>query len=237
MSQTAACFGIIGLGMIAEFHARAIAAMEEAVLVACFSRDQAKAEAFCATHGGTAYSDLDAFLAHDGLELVTICTPSGAHLEPTLAAAAAGKHVVCEKPLEVTTARVDEMIEACAHAGTMLTGIFPRRFNPATALLKQAVAEGRFGTINLADVYVKWWRTQEYYDSGAWRGTWALDGGGALMNQSIHTIDLLIHIMGDVKSVRAETRLLAHDGIEVEDTAVALLEFESGALGVLQALL
>ena len=171
MSETPVGIGIIGLGMIAEFHARAIAALEGAELVACFSRDQSKADAFAGEHGGKAYADLDGFLAHDGLHMVTICTPSGAHLEPTLAAAAAGKHVVCEKPLEVTTARVDQMIAACDEAGVMLAGIFPRRFNPATALLKQAVADGRFGKINLADVYVKWWRTQAYYDSGAWRGT------------------------------------------------------------------
>lgn len=234
MSNTPLGFGIIGLGMIAEFHAAAIAAMSNAELVACFSRDQAKAEGFAERHGGHGYSDFDAFLSHHGLDVVTICTPSGAHLEPTLAAAAAGKHVVCEKPLEVTTARIDQMIAACEAAGTMLAGIFPRRFNPATTLLKEAVAAGRFGQINLADAYVKWWRTQDYYDSGAWRGTWALDGGGALMNQSIHTIDLLLHVMGDVKSVRAETRLLAHKGIEVEDTAAALLEFDCSALGVIQ---
>ena len=234
MGGTSIGFGIIGLGMISEFHAKAIAAMADAELVACFSRDQAKADGFAETHGGKGYDSLDGFLAHEGLDVVTICTPSGAHLEPALAAAAAGKHVVCEKPLEVNTERIDQMIAASDEAGTLLGGIFPRRFNPATARLKQAVADGRFGKINLADVYVKWWRTQAYYDSGAWRGTWALDGGGALMNQSIHTIDLLLHVMGDVKSVRAETRLLAHSGIEVEDTAVAMLEFETGALGVIQ---
>ncbi len=165
---------------------------------------------------------------------MAICTPSGAHLEPALAAATAGKHVICEKPLEVTTARVDRMVDACRAAGVMLAGIFPRRFNPSTALLKQAVADGRFGRIASADAYLKWWLTQAYYDSGAWRGTWALDGGRALMNQSIHTIDLLLHVMGDVRSVRAETRLVAHEGIEVEDTAIAMPEFESGALGVIQ---
>ena len=227
-------FGIIGLGMIAEFHARAVAAMADAKLVACYSRDQSKANAFVGEHGGIGYSDLEAFLADERLDVVTICTPSGAHLDPVLACARAGKHVLCEKPLEVTTERVDQMIEACERAGVMLAGIFPRRFNPATQLLKGAVAAGRFGRINFADAYVKWWRTQGYYDSGAWRGTWALDGGGALMNQSIHTIDLLLHVMGDVKSVRAETRLVAHEGIEVEDTAVAMLEFETGALGVIQ---
>ncbi len=227
-------FGIVGLGMIARFHALSLEAMEDAGLVACYSRDQTKADAFASEHGGQGYGEMNAFLAHPGLDVVIICTPSGAHLEPTLAAAEAGKHVVCEKPLEVTTARIDQMIAACDAAGVLLAGIFPRRFNPATALLKTAVEEGRFGQINLADAYVKWWRTQDYYDSGAWRGTWALDGGGALMNQSIHTIDLLLHVMGDARSVRAETRLIAHEGIEVEDTAVAILEFASGALGVIQ---
>ena len=226
--------GIIGTGMIAAFHAKAIAAMEGAVLAASLSRRAEQVEAFAAAHGGAAYTDLAAFLAHPGLDAVAICTPSGAHLEPALAAAAAGKHVICEKPLEVTTARVDQMIIACREAGVMLAGIFPRRFNPSTALLRQAVADGRFGRIASADAYVKWWRSQAYYDSGAWRGTWALDGGGALMNQSIHTVDLLLHVMGDVRSVRAETRLVAHAGIEVEDTAIAMLEFESGALGVIQ---
>ncbi len=226
--------GIVGTGMIAAFHARAIAVMEGAELVACCARRPNQAQAFAAENGGAAYTDLTAFLAHPGLDVVAICTPSGAHLEPALAAAAAGKHVICEKPLEVTTARVDQMIAACAEAGVMLAGIFPRRFNPSTALLKQAVADGRFGRIASADAYVKWWRTQAYYDSGAWRGTWALDGGGALMNQSIHTVDLLLHVMGSVRSVRAETRLVAHQDIEVEDTAIAMLEFQSGALGVLQ---
>lgn len=227
-------FGIIGAGMIAEFHARAIAAMADAELVAVQARRGEAAEAFAQRHGCTAFGDLDAFLRHDPLDIVTICTPSGAHLEPTLAAAAAGKHVICEKPLEVTAARVDEMIAACQQAGVILAGIFPRRFNRSTELLKAAVDEGRFGTIVMADAYVKWWRTQDYYDSGAWRGSWALDGGGALMNQSIHTIDLLLHVMGDVRHVRAQTRLAAHDNIEVEDVAVAMLEFENGAFGVIQ---
>ncbi len=234
MSARPVGFGIAGLGMIAEFHARAISAMDGADLVACFSRDQAKADEFSRSHGGLGYSDFNAFLADDRLDVATICTPSGAHLDPVLACAAAGKHVICEKPLEVTTERVDQMIAACKSAGVMLAGIFPRRFNPATGLLKEAVAAGRFGKVNFADAYVKWWRTQGYYDSGAWRGTWALDGGGALMNQSIHTVDLLLYVMGDVKSVRAETRLVAHEGIEVEDTAAAMLEFKSGALGVIQ---
>ncbi len=227
-------FGIAGAGMIAEFHAKAIAAMSGAELVAVHARRREQADEFAGRHGCAAYDDFASFLAHRPLDVVTICTPSGAHLEPAVAAANAGKHVICEKPLEVTTARVDEMIAACEARGVMLAGVFPRRFNPATALLKSAIGEGRFGTIVMADANVKWWRTQEYYDSGAWRGTWSLDGGGALMNQSIHTVDLLLHVMGDVVAVRAQTRLAAHTGIEVEDVAVAMVEFANGAFGVIQ---
>ncbi len=234
MTSTPLRFGIIGVGMIAEFHAQAIAAMTDAELVAVCARRMAAASDFSNRHGGAAYDSIDTFLAHQPLDVVTICTPSGAHLEPVRAVAAAGKHVICEKPLEVTTERVDEMIAACARAGVVLAGVFPRRFNAASELFKSAIADGRFCTIAFDDAYVKWWRTQDYYDSGAWRGTWALDGGGALMNQSIHTIDLLLYLMGDVRHVRAQTRLVAHDNIEVEDVAVAMLEFENGALGVIQ---
>ncbi len=234
MTQQTYRFGIVGAGMISEFHAKAIEAMDGAELVAIYSRRMEPAQAFATKHSCAAYDDYAAFLAHEGLDVITICTPSGAHLEPVAQAAAASKHIICEKPLEVTAERVDQMIAVCDKAGVMLAGIFPRRFNAATGLLRSAIDEGRFGNIAMADAYVKWWRTQEYYESGAWRGTWALDGGGALMNQSIHTIDLLLHVMGDVKSVRAETRLVAHSGIEVEDTAIAMLEFESGAMGVIQ---
>ena len=227
-------FGIAGPGMIAEFHAKALAVIDDAELVAIHGRNQATAVDFATRHGCKAYTGYDEFLSHPGLDIVTICTPSGAHLEPAAAAAKAGKHVICEKPLEVSLPRIDAMIAACAKSGVMLAGIFPRRFNPSTKLLKAAIDEGRFGRLVMADASIKWWRTQEYYDSGAWRGTWALDGGGALMNQSIHTIDLLLHIMGNVKSVRAQTRLVAHTGIEVEDVATAMLEFENGAFGVIQ---
>lgn len=226
--------GVVGLGMIAEFHGLAVGAMAGAHIAGCCSARPGAAEDFAGRHGGAAYDSLDGLLADDGVDLIAICTPSGAHLEPALAAFAAGKHVLCEKPLEVTTARVDQMIRAAEEAGVLLGGVFPRRFNPSTELLRQAVADGRFGRISSADAYVKWWRPQAYYDSAGWRGTVALDGGGALMNQSIHTIDLLLHVMGDVASVRAETRLVAHAGIEVEDVAVAMLEFKSGGLGVIQ---
>lgn len=220
--------------MISEFHARAIAAMKEAELVAAYSRSGERSVAFGEKHGCKGYDDLAAFLAHPGLDVVTICTPSGAHLEPVLAAAKAGKHLIIEKPLEVTVERVDEMRLACDESGVKLVSILPRRFYESTRVFKAAIDGGRFGKITLAEAQIKWYRTQEYYDSGAWRGTWALDGGGAIMNQSIHTIDLLLHLVGSVTRVSAFAGQEAHERIEVEDVAVAILQFENGARGVIQ---
>ena len=230
-------FGIIGCGMIAEFHARAIAEIDEARLVAVFSRSSSNGARIAALSTGdcVVYDDLDAMLDHPGLDVVCVCTPSGAHLEPAARAARVGKHVVVEKPLEVTVPRCDAIIRACDKAGVRLCSIFPSRFSPANVALKAALDSGRFGRLTLGDTHVKWWRTQEYYDSGKWRGTWDLDGGGALMNQAIHNVDLLQWLMGEVESVQAMTALLVHERIEVEDTAVAAVRFKSGALGVIEA--
>jgi UDP-N-acetyl-2-amino-2-deoxyglucuronate dehydrogenase len=156
-------------------------------------------------------------------------------MEPAVAAANAGKHVIIEKPLEVTLKRCDKIIDACKRNNVVCSPIFPSRFHGASQALKKAIDAGKFGTLSLGDAYVKWFRTQEYYDSGAWRGTWALDGGGALMNQAIHSVDLLIWLMGPVKSLSAQTATLAHQRIEVEDVATAALKFENGALGVIEA--
>ena len=227
-------FGIIGSGMIAQFHAKAINAMQGSELHSVYSRNPASSQSIADEHGCAAFSDLDAFLADPDLDIVTIATPSGAHLEPALAAVRAGKHVICEKPLEVTTERIDQMIAEGEKQGVTISGIFNRRFNPGLVALKKAVDEGRFGQVAMADAYIKWYRDQAYYDSGQWRGAWALDGGGALMNQSIHAIDQLLYVAGPVKSVCASVATLAHERIEVEDTAVAILEFESGARGVIQ---
>src|SRR5204862_3689969 len=151
------------------------------------------------------------------------------------AAASAGKHVVVEKPLEITPDRCDRIIDACDKNKTKLRTIFPSRFADSTATRKAAVEAGRFGRLPLGETTCKWWRTQEYYDKGGWRGTWKLDGGGALMNQAIHNVDLLLWLMGPVTHVTGFTATLAHERIEVEDTAVACLRFASGALGVIQA--
>ncbi len=228
-------FAIVGCGMIAEYHARAIMELRGARLVAVQSRKRENAERIGALVGGCAiYTDLDEMLRRSDIDIVCVCTPSGAHMEPAVAAAEAGKHVVVEKPLEITLARCDRIIEACDRNGVLLCTIFPSRFSEANRLVKEAIDAGRFGRLTLGDTYVKWWRSQQYYDSGDWRGTWELDGGGALMNQSIHNVDLLYWFMGDVDEIVAFTGTLAHERIEVEDTAVACLRFRNGALGVIE---
>lgn len=227
--------GIIGWGMIAKMHAKAIEAMGTATLWGIYCRDPQKAKTISKAYSCKVFTDLEEFLDSDELDIVTIATPSGAHLEPIIRAAKKGKHIICEKPLEITSARVLEAEKVARENGVLLGGIFNRRFNPAVAALKEAVEHQRFGTISLCEVQVKWFRDQAYYDSAAWRGTWALDGGGVLMNQAIHTIDLLIHFMGMPKRLSASVSTLTHQHIEVEDTAVAILEFKNGAKGVIQA--
>ena len=227
--------GIVGCGMISNFHARAIAEIRGARITACFDMVPPAATAFAERIGCTPYQALPDLLADSQVDVVTICTPSGAHAEPAVAAARAGKHVIVEKPLEVTLKRCDRIIRACEHAGVTLSTIFPSRFHESSQLIKRAIDRGRFGRLTMGDAYVKWFRTQEYYDSGAWRGTWKLDGGGALMNQAIHSVDLLTWLMGPVAQVSAYTSTLTHQRIEVEDVATATLRFSNGALGVIEA--
>ena len=219
--------------MIANFHAKAIQAAG-GTLVAGFDTRAEAADRLAGQYPGCKpYHDFNAFLADKNIDIVTIGTPSGAHLEPAVAAAEAGKHVIVEKPLEITLERCDKIITACKKNNVQLATIFPSRFHDSSLTLKSAIEAGRFGRLTLGDALVKWYRTQEYYDSGAWRGTWELDGGGALMNQAIHTIDLLTWLMGHVVEVTAHTALLAHERIAVEDTAVATLKFANGALGTI----
>jgi len=228
-------FGIVGSGMIAGTHAKAIRAMPGCTLHSVFNHRPEGAAKFADQFGIRAYHNMDAFLTDSEIDIVTVCTPSGAHLDPALAAIRAGKHVIVEKPLEVTLERVDELIAAAQKQGVTLASVLNRRFNPAMDAFKKAVDQGRFGQITSASCDVKWFRDQAYYDSAAWRGTWALDGGGVLMNQAIHAIDSLIHLAGPVVAVQGSCACLAHDGIEVEDTAVAIVEFANGARGTIEA--
>ncbi|NBB80169.1 MAG: Gfo/Idh/MocA family oxidoreductase [Verrucomicrobia bacterium] len=227
-------FGIIGTGMIGGFHAKAIDAMQGAELGGVADRVVERAQQFATDNATKAYQSVDAMLADPAIDIVTIGTPSGAHYEPAMAALEAGKHVIIEKPLEITTERIDAMMAAAEEKGLTIAAVLNRRFHPGMDAFKKAADTERFGRLTSASAYVKWYRDQAYYDSAGWRGTWALDGGGALMNQSIHTIDALLYLAGPVKSVQANTACLAHTDIEVEDIAVAILEFENGARGVIE---
>ena len=226
--------GIVGSGMISEFQAKAIGDLDNAVVTGFFDRVPELAASRAEQFGKKSYAALDELLGDDEVDIVSICTPSGSHLEPSLAAAAAGKHVMVEKPVEVTTERIDQIIEACRENGVTLGAIFPRRFFETSRLLKEAVDSGRFGKLSLGDVAIKWFRDQAYYDQGGWRGTWKLDGGGALMNQGIHGIDLVQWIMGGVETVCGHVATVAHERIEVEDVATATVRYRNGALGVIE---
>ena len=234
-------FGIVGAGLIADFHARAIADIPNAKLVCCCDTVTAKANKLADKYSCQAFESYEDMFNIADIDIVTIATPSGSHAEPAIAAAQAGKHVICEKPLEVTLERIDAIIDAHNKAGTVLGGVFQNRFTDAQTALREAVNSGRFGVITYAGVYVPWWRTDEYYKD-SWHGTWKLDGGGALMNQSIHMVDMLCDLMPPVESVQAYVATLGHPQIEAEDTAVAVLRFtplssvkdrKGGALGII----
>ena len=226
--------GILGGGGISDTHARAAAAVPDLRVVAVCGRNASRVAALAARHDALPFTDVEAFLRHRPMEIVAIGTPSGLHADDIEAAAAHGLHVLCEKPLDVTTARIDRMLEAVERAGITLGVFFQDRSTPDLMDVKDALVSGRLGRPILADAQVKWYRPPEYYAQSPWRGTWALDGGGALMNQGVHTVDLLLWLLGDVRRVYARTLAALH-AIDVEDTAVAVLEFANGAVATLEA--
>jgi UDP-N-acetyl-2-amino-2-deoxyglucuronate dehydrogenase len=226
--------GILGAGNISETHARAAAAIEHVEIVAVHGANAQRVERLATTYHARPYADLDAFLAHQPMDLVAIGSPSGLHAEQGIRAAERGLHVLTEKPIDISTRRADDLIEACDRASVKLGVFFQDRAQPDIVRLHQAVQDGRIGRPLLASARVKWYRPLDYYGQSRWRGTWALDGGGALMNQGIHTVDLLLWIFGPVSRVTARTKTSLHQ-IEVEDIAVAVLEFANGALGTLEA--
>jgi predicted dehydrogenase len=224
--------------MIARYHARAIAEIPGTRIAALVSRSPTNAEKLLIETGTPpcpTFATVEEAVDSPGVDAVIITTPSGAHLEPALTAAAARKHVVVEKPLEITGPRCRQIIDACDKAGVQLCTIFPSRFADSNVTLKSAVDAGKFGRLTLGEAANKWWRSQAYYDEGGWKGTQALDGGGAVMNQAIHNVDLLLWMMGPAAAVCGLTATLAHERIEVEDTAIAAIRFKSGALGVITA--
>ena len=225
-------FAIVGCGNIAPFHAEAIRDLEGAELVAVCDKDSSRADELAEKFSVESYTDYAAMLEKDDVDVVNICLPSGLHESLTLQAANAGKHVMVEKPLDITLEKCDSIIDVCRKNNVKLATIFPSRFKPGATAVKEAIAAGRFGKLTLGDASVKWFRSDEYYASGDWRGTWEFDGGGALMNQSIHYIDVLQDIMGPVESISANCATLVKQ-IEVEDTAVALVKFKNGAIGTI----
>ena len=226
--------GLIGGGNITETHARATCAINGVKIAAIYGTNADKVDRLCREHGGTRYQDFEKFLAHRPMDLVAIGSPSGLHATQGIAAAQRGLHVLTEKPIDISTERADALIEAANRNRVKLGVIFQDRLKPDICRLKQWVTEGVIGKPMFADARVKWYRPPGYYDNSRWRGTLSLDGGGALINQGVHTVDLLLWLFGDVTRVQARTSTALH-AIEAEDTAVAILEFASGALGVLQA--
>jgi predicted dehydrogenase len=227
-------FGIVSPGSIGKVHAGAIRAISGANLVAVCGRDAARTQEFARTFGAQPYTNYTEFLRHPGLDIVSICSPSGLHTQQGCEAARAGKHLIVEKPIDVSLARADELIAACTSANVRLGVIFQSRFLPAAQRIKRAVEAGQFGKLMMGDAYVKWYRTPEYY-ADSWHGTLALDGGGALINQAIHTLDLLQWIMGPTQTVFAMKGALRYPHIEGEDTLVGTIRFQNGALGVIEA--
>lgn len=219
--------GILGGGNISSTHARA-AASAGARVVAVWGQNAAKAAALAREYEATAYADLNEFLAHQ-MDVVAIGSPSGVHADHIAAAAARGLHVLVEKPLEISVARVDHALTIVREQGVKLGVFFQDRLKPDLRRVKTLIDDGRLGEILLVSAQVRWYRPRDYYANSRWRGTWSLDGGGALMNQGIHTIDTLLWLLGPVASFNAQAGTLFHK-IEVEDTLVATLGFARGAL-------
>ena len=228
-------FGILGCGVIGPHHAKAIAGLQSAQLVAVADVVPELAEKLAEEYGCSPHASLQEMLSGVDLDAVCVCTPSGVHAEGAIAALEAGKHVVIEKPVDVTLEAADRLIEVQRATGGRVAVVSQHRFDAATQAVYEALARGEFGRLTSGSADVRWWRSQGYYDSGGWRGTWELDGGGVLINQAIHSIDLLQWLMGQVVEVSAYTGLIAHERIEVEDTAVAILKFADDALGTIVA--
>jgi UDP-N-acetyl-2-amino-2-deoxyglucuronate dehydrogenase len=226
-------FGIIGCGSIHRTHADAIKGIPNAELTAFFDLIPEKSAEAAERYKAKAASAIEDLF--DAVDAVCVCVPTGDHANIGVQAANAGKHVLCEKPIDVTLPAAKSLVEACKQAGVTLSVISQHRFANDIRYVRDAATGGHLGPLLAGDMYNKWFRTQAYYDSGDWRGTWKLDGGGCLMNQGVHYVDMLQWIMGGVRSVRAQTRTATHERIEVEDIANILLEFENGAVGVIQA--
>lgn len=229
-------FAIVGSGIIAQVHARALAELgDSARLQAVVGRNAATTAALAARYGAVATHDLGAVLGDGEIDAVIDCGPSGTRADLAVAALRAGKHVVLEKPMALTLSDADRIIAAERESDRRVAVVSQHRFDPSAQRVSAAIRSGGLGAITSVIASCAWWRGQSYYDSAAWRGTWELDGGGATMNQAIHVIDLMVFLLGRPTEVFAFTGLLAHQRIEVEDTAVAVVKLPGGALGIIHA--
>ncbi len=226
--------GIVGIGTIADIHAQALQASDKLELFSVYSRSEKKARSLGEKYAVGWHTDWNAFISDPELDAVSVCTPSGNHLDYGEMAALAGKHVIIEKPIEVTLERAKRLVRVCEENGVALAVIYQSRFVPEIHALKGKLDEQVIGKLFMGDARIKWFRGQDYYDSGEWRGTLALDGGGVLINQAIHTIDLLQWFMGDVENIYGNAGTMTHERLEGEDNAVAVIKFKSGAFGVIQ---
>jgi predicted dehydrogenase len=228
---------VVGTGVVGGWHVGMIPKLPNCALVAVCDTSPDKAAASLARHnlaGVPIYPSVDELLLNQkDLDVVHVCTPSGDHFTPVVAALQAGKNVICEKPLEIQLDRIDQMVEVSKKTGSRLAAVFQNRWSDANRALKAAAEQGRFGRIAWAGSFTPWYRPDKYYEDGGWRGTWKWDGGGAVMNQSVHAIDLLQWIVGPVKTVSAYAASRIHARIEVEDTLSAALQFENGAFGTI----
>ena len=229
-------FGIIGYGTIGKTHAQVIEGLTDARLAAIATRTPEKARMAGEKHACAFYTDYRDLLKRDDIDIVTICTPAVLHLPMALDAASAGKHCIVEKPIEINVERSQRVIEAFDRRGLTLSVIFQHRFDPVSQQIKAAVDDGAFGKLNYGTAKTVWFRDEDYYRATIWRGAWDGDGGGALMNQAIHSIDLLQYLMGPVEAVCGKYDTLYHREIQAEDIGVALLRFQSGAIGVVEGM-
>ena len=227
-------FGIWGCGLISTFHADAIQKIEGAVLVGAYDLNAEAQHKLCAAHQAKAFSSVEELVCSPDIDAVCICLPSGLHYEAAMRCIRAGKHVVIEKPLALTSAQAGDIVQAAKEQRVCVSVISQLRYSRAVQEIKRIVDSGKLGKITVGNAIMKYWRSPEYYAQSSWRGTWAMDGGGALMNQGIHGVDLLQYLMGRIVSVFAYAKTLVHE-IETEDTLTAVLEYENGAIGTIQA--
>ena len=227
-------FGILGCGTIGDVHARAISALDRAELIAFCDVNEERAAEYANKYGVKAYTCFDEMLADNEIDAVTICTPSGMHAEQSIKALRAEKHVLVEKPMALNSKDAALICEEAEQSNKLISVVFQMRYTDDIQYLKKVIEEGKLGQLTFCDLYMKYWRDKSYFDVSPWRGTFAMDGGGALMNQGIHGVDIMHYLCGKPKLVGAKVKTLVHD-IETEDTAIAAVEYGSGALGVWQA--